>query len=55
MAGTATTLLSLLMVAGLALVSGGVYTLWKRRGAVRGALMIAAGLVMWGNVAIATL
>lgn len=49
MAGT---LLSILMLAGIALTGGGIYTIVKKRDAKRGALMIFAGLVMFGNVAI---
>lgn len=48
-------LLSLLMLAGFALAAGGVYTLLKRKDRTRGALMLVAALVMWGNVAVMTL
>lgn len=46
------TILSLLMLAGIALCGGGIYLLVKRRDRQRGILMIAAGLVMFANVAI---
>ncbi len=55
MTGAAPLILSLLMLAGFLLFAGGVYTLTKRRDRTRGLLMIVAGLVMWGNVAIVTL
>ncbi len=55
MTGTSATLLSILMLAGFILVGGGIYTLVKRRDRTKGSLMIVAGLVMWGNVAIMTL
>lgn len=46
------TILSLLMLAGLALAGGGIYLIAKRRDRQRGLLMVAAGLVMFVNVAI---
>ncbi len=49
MAGT---ILSILMLAGVLLTGGGVYALVKKRDRKRGALMVVAGLVMFGNVAI---
>lgn len=49
MAGT---ILSILMLAGALLTGGGVYAIVKRRDRRRGVLMLVAGLVMFGNVAI---
>ncbi len=49
MAGT---ILSILMLGGMLLTGGGVYTLVKLRERKRGILMIVAGLVMFANVAI---
>lgn len=46
------TILSILMLAGLLLTGGGLYVMVKLRDRKRGALMIVAGLVMFGNVAI---
>jgi uncharacterized membrane protein len=46
------TILSLLMLAGILLCSGGVYILLAKKDRLRGALMIIAGVVMFGNVAI---
>lgn len=46
---------SLLMLAGFALAAGGAYLIAKRKDRRRGALMVVAALVMWGNVAILTL
>jgi LPXTG-motif cell wall-anchored protein len=46
------TILSLLMLAGVALTGGGVYLLAKKKDRLRGTLMVVAGLVMFGNVAI---
>ncbi|MDI1296164.1 MAG: LPXTG cell wall anchor domain-containing protein [bacterium] len=46
------TILSILMLAGIALTGGGLYALVKKRDRKRGALMVIAGLVMFGNVAI---
>ena len=50
--GTTGTILSLLMLAGIALTLGGAYLLISQRDRKRGALMIVAALVMFGNVAI---
>ena len=55
MTGTASLLLALLMIAGFALTGGGIYRLVKLSDHKRGVLMIVAGLVMWGNVAILTI
>ena len=55
MAGPSSLILSLLMLAGFALAAGGAYTLGKLKDRKRGALMLIAALVMWGNVAILTL
>ncbi len=59
MTGTSGTLMSFLMIAGFILVGGGIFVIAnKQRYTVdrwRGPLMIVAGLVMWGNVAIMTL
>jgi hypothetical protein len=52
MAGT---ILSILMLAGVALTGGGVYAIVKRRDRKRGTLMIVAGLVMFANVAISAI
>lgn len=49
MAGT---ILSILMLAGMALTGGGIYAVVKKRDRKRGTLMIVAGLVMFANVAI---
>lgn len=46
------TIFSLLMLAGIVLTAGGIYQLAKRRDRKRGFLMIAAGIVMFANVAI---
>jgi LPXTG-motif cell wall-anchored protein len=46
------TILSLLMLAGIALTVGGAYLLVKKRDRQRALLMIAAGVVMFVNVAI---
>lgn len=47
------TILSLLMLAGMALTAGGVYLIAKRPEYRRqGWLMIVAAMVMFGNVAI---
>lgn len=55
MAGASSLILSLLMLAGFALAAGGAYTLAKVKDRKRGALMLIAAFVMWGNVAILTL
>ncbi|MGE4323498.1 MAG: hypothetical protein AB7E60_10775 [Sphingobium sp.] len=52
MAGT---ILSILMLAGVFLTGGGIYALVKHRDRKRGWLMVIAGLVMFGNVAIAAM
>jgi hypothetical protein len=46
------TILSLLMLAGLALLGGAAYLLVGKRDRKRALLMIAAGVVLLGNVAI---
>lgn len=46
------TILSLLMLAGLALTSGGVYLVAKKQDRRHGLLMVVAGIVMLANVAI---
>ena len=48
-------ILSILMLAGIILTSGGVYAIFKRNDRKRGTLMIVAGLVMFGNVAISAI
>lgn len=53
-------ILSILMLAGILLTGGGIYAIVKRgdrkRGdRKRGVLMIVAGLVMFGNVAISAI
>jgi uncharacterized membrane protein len=45
-------ILSILMLAGIVLTGGGIHVIVKRKDRKRGALMIVAGLVMFGNVAI---
>ncbi|WP_066700935.1 hypothetical protein [Sphingobium amiense] len=45
-------ILSILMLAGVILTGGGVYAIVRRKDRKRGVLMIVAGLVMFGNVAI---
>lgn len=55
MTETSPIILSLLMLAGFALVGGGAYTIVKVRDRKRGLLMIVAALVMFGNVAIMTI
>jgi hypothetical protein len=52
MAGT---ILSILMLGGALLTGGGVYAIVKKGDRKRGALMIVAGLVMFGNVAISAI
>ncbi len=49
MAGT---ILSILMLAGVLLTGGGIFAIAKKKDRKRGALMVIAGLVMFGNVAI---
>ncbi|WP_189338310.1 hypothetical protein [Sphingobium sp. SCG-1] len=48
------TILSVLMLAGIALTGGGIYSLAKRRDRKQSVLMLVAGLVMFANVAIMT-
>lgn len=55
MNGPAALTLSLLMLAGMALGSGGLWMMLKRHDHKRGWLMIAAATVMFANVAIWTL
>lgn len=45
-------ILSILMLAGILLTAGGIYMILRTRDRKRGVLMIVAGLVMFGNVAI---
>lgn len=53
LSGMSGTLLSLLMLAGLLLLAGGVWILAKQsHNRKQGWLMIVAALVMFGNVAI---
>lgn len=54
MTGPAGLILSLLMLAGLLLTAGGIWLLAKGADRKRALLMLAAGLVMFGNVAIWT-
>lgn len=51
MAGT---LLSILMLAGIALTSGGIFAIVKNKDRKRGLLMVLAGLVLFANVLIAS-
>jgi hypothetical protein len=46
------TILSILMLAGIALVIGGFVLIVKHRNRKQGILMLVAALVMFGNVAI---
>lgn len=46
------TILSILMLAGIALSAGGLYLIGKRRDPKRGWLMLTAAMVMFANVAI---
>ena len=48
-------ILSILMLAGILLTGGGIYAIVKRGDRKRGVLMIVAGLVMFGNVAISAI
>jgi hypothetical protein len=48
----AATILSILMLAGLALLAGGLHLLIRRHDKKRGVLMLLAALVMFVNVAI---
>jgi LPXTG-motif cell wall-anchored protein len=52
MTGPGDLALSLLMLAGVLLGAGGIWLLVKRRDRKRALLMLAASLVMFGNVAI---
>jgi hypothetical protein len=45
-------ILSLLMLAGLGLCAGGLYAIFSQNDRKRGALMLVAAVVMFGNVAI---
>jgi hypothetical protein len=54
MTGPAGLILSLLMLAGLLLTAGGIWLLVRGKDRKRALLMLAAGLVMFGNVAIWT-
>ena len=47
------TILSILMLAGIALTGGAIHTIVKRKDRKRGLLMLVAGLVMFMNVVIA--
>jgi hypothetical protein len=47
------TVLSILMLAAIALAGGGAWLLFQRRNAKQGGLMLLAALVMLGNVLIA--
>lgn len=55
MTGPAALILSLLMLAGVLLAAGGLWLIAKGRDRKRAMLMLAAALVMLGNVAILTL
>ena len=46
------TVISILMLAGMALLAGGLYLLIGKRDAKRGGLMLLAAAVMFVNVAI---
>lgn len=48
------TVLSILMLAGIALTGGGVYSIANKRDRKQSVLMLIAGLVMFANVAIMT-
>lgn len=49
------TLLSILMLAGIALSIGGLYLIIKKRDPKRGWLMLMAAIVMFFNVAVWTM
>lgn len=51
----AVTALSLAVIASFALAGGGLWLLLKRRDGKRGALMLAAALVLFANVLIWTI
>lgn len=55
MTGANATLLSIPMLAGFALAAGGLYLLLTRRDRKKGALMLVAAGVMFGNVLVWTL
>lgn len=55
MTGLASILLSVAMIAAFALVAGGIVMIRRGRERRKGMLMIAAALVLVGNVAILTL
>lgn len=55
MNGPAALTLSLLMLGGIVLGMGGVWMILRKGDAKRGWLMIAAAVVMFGNVAIWTM
>jgi hypothetical protein len=46
------TILSILMLAGIALLAGGLHLIIRKRDKRRGLLMLIAAAVMFGNVAI---
>lgn len=46
------TILSILMLAGLALTAGGLVLIFRQRNRKQGGLMLLAALVMFANVAI---
>jgi hypothetical protein len=52
---TASTLMSVLMIAAFLLGAGGMWLIAKRRDLRKGALMLVAGLVMLGNVLVWTI
>ena len=51
---TISTFLALAMFAIFALIGGGAYVIFRKRDRLRGALMIAAAIVLLGNVLILT-
>ncbi len=53
--GLAATLMSIAVIAAFALGGGGMWLIVKRRDVKKGALMLAAALVMLGNVLIWTI
>ncbi len=55
MTGFGAALLSIMMIAVIALAAGGLHTVIRRGDRKRGLLMLAAALVMLGNVLIWTL
>ena len=46
------TILSILMLAGLALTAGGLVLIFRKRNFKQGSLMLVAAVVMFANVAI---